>query len=75
MAKECVYDDALTVQFPGERVFLKTGAAQSVLYILQQLRGTRGVNQLGNYSSRPQATNVKAALCARYWFTHPWFDQ
>lgn len=45
MAKECVYGDALTVQLPGEWVFLKCGAAQSVFYIFQQLMGMRRINQ------------------------------
>lgn len=64
MAKECDNDDTLTIQFPGERVFLKQGAAQSIFYVFQQLERIRGINQFENYSSQPQATtvNIKASL-------------
>lgn len=63
--KECVYDETLTIQFPGERVFLKRGATQSIFYIFQQLKGIRDINQFEKYSSQPQAitVNVKASLC------------
>lgn len=82
--RECVYDETLTFQFPGEHVFLKRGAIQSIFYIFQQLKGIRGINQFENYSSQPQAitVNVKASLCEVKCFilatgsvTHPRFDQ
>ena len=58
MAKNRVYGDTLTVELSGECVFLKHGAAQSIVYIFQQLRGIRDINQFGKYSSQTQATTV-----------------